>query len=35
MSAIFIVAEIGCNHNGSRELARRMVDEAKNAAWMP
>lgn len=29
MSAIFIVAEIGCNHNGSRELARRMVDEAK------
>ena len=29
MSAIFIVAEIGCNHNGSRELARRMVEEAK------
>ena len=29
MSSIFLVAEIGCNHNGSRELARRMVEEAK------
>lgn len=26
---IFIVAEIGCNHNGSKELARKMVTEAK------
>lgn len=29
MSHIFIVAEIGCNHNGSKELARKMVEEAK------
>ena len=29
MSSIFLVAEIGCNHNGDRELARRMVAEAK------
>lgn len=29
MKHIFIVAEIGCNHNGSKELARKMVDEAK------
>ena len=28
MNKVFIVAEIGCNHNGSRELARKMVDEA-------
>lgn len=26
---IFIVAEIGCNHNGSKELAREMIKEAK------
>lgn len=26
---IFIVAEIGCNHNGSKELALKMIDEAK------
>lgn len=26
---IFIVAEIGCNHNGSKELAYRMIDKAK------
>lgn len=26
---VFIVAEIGCNHNGSKEIAKRMVDEAK------
>ncbi len=29
MDKVFIVAEIGCNHNGSKELARRLVDEAK------
>lgn len=28
MEHIFIVAEIGCNHNGSKEQARKMVDEA-------
>lgn len=30
MKRVFIVAEIGCNHNGSKELARKMVEEAKN-----
>ncbi len=30
MNKVFIVAEIGCNHNGSKELAKRMVTEAKN-----
>lgn len=29
MEHVFIVAEIGCNHNGSKELAREMVLEAK------
>lgn len=29
MSGIYIVAEIGCNHNGDPRLARRMVDAAK------
>lgn len=29
MNRVFIVAEIGCNHNGSKELAYKMVDEAK------
>lgn len=29
MNHIFIVAEIGCNHNGSKELAKKMVEEAK------
>lgn len=29
MNKVFIVAEIGCNHNGSKELARKMIDEAK------
>ena len=29
MKRVFIVAEIGCNHNGSKELAKKMVDEAK------
>lgn len=26
---IKIIAEIGCNHNGSKELAKKMVDRAK------
>lgn len=30
MNRVFIVAEIGCNHNGSKELARKMVDKAKS-----
>ncbi|MBR2123720.1 MAG: N-acetylneuraminate synthase [Acetobacter sp.] len=29
MEPIFIVAEIGCNHNGDPSLAKKMVDEAK------
>ena len=29
MKKVYIVAEIGCNHNGSKELAKKMVDEAK------
>ncbi len=29
MKHIFIVAEIGCNHNGSKELAKKMVKKAK------
>ena len=31
MSNIQIVAEIGCNHNGSVELAKKMMKEAKEA----
>lgn len=29
MNQVFIVAEIGCNHNGSKDLAREMVTKAK------
>ena len=29
MKHVFIVAEIGCNHNGSKDLAREMVIKAK------
>ncbi|MDU6359657.1 MAG: N-acetylneuraminate synthase [Clostridiales bacterium] len=29
MSRVYIVAEIGCNHNGDVELAKKMVDQAK------
>lgn len=29
MNKIFIVAEIGCNHNGNKMLAYKMIDEAK------
>ena len=28
---VFIIAEIGINHNGSLELARRLIDAAVNA----
>lgn len=31
MSNVYIVAEIGCNHNGDFQLARKMVEEAKKA----
>ena len=29
MKQVFIVAEIGCNHNGAPALAKKMVDVAK------
>jgi len=29
--SVFIIAEAGVNHNGSLDLAKRLVDEAKNA----
>lgn len=28
MKSVFIIAEIGCNHNGDKNLARKMVEEA-------
>ncbi|WP_042700636.1 N-acetylneuraminate synthase [Methanocorpusculum bavaricum] len=31
MNHIFIIAEVGVNHNGSLELAKRMIDAAKDA----
>ena len=31
MSNIYIVAEIGCNHNGSVDIAREMILKAKEA----
>ncbi len=31
MNKIYIVAEIGCNHNGDFQLAKKMVSEAKKA----
>lgn len=31
MSKVYIVAEIGCNHNGDFQLAKKMVDEAKKS----
>lgn len=31
MSSVYIVAEIGCNHNGDFNLAKRMIEEAYNA----
>ena len=29
MKRVKIIAEIGCNHNGDKELARKMVSIAK------
>lgn len=29
MTRIYIVAEIGCNHNGDIEIAKKMIEEAK------
>lgn len=34
MSNIYIVAEIGCNHNGSVDIAREMILKAKEAVLM-
>ena len=34
MSKIYIVAEIGCNHNGDVDIAYKMIDEAKKCARM-
>ena len=31
MSRIYIIAEAGVNHNGSLEIAKKMVDAAKEA----
>lgn len=31
MNNIYIVAEIGCNHNGSVEIAKKMIQRAKDA----
>jgi len=31
MNPVFIIAEVGINHNGSLKLAKKMVDVAKNA----
>ena len=28
MGKVFIVAEIGCNHNGNKELAYQLIEEA-------
>ena len=29
MKHIFIVAELGCNHNGNKDIAKKMIDKAK------
>jgi len=31
MSDVLVIAEIGCNHNGSKEIAKRQIDEAAAA----
>ena len=30
---IFLIAEIGINHNGSIDLTKRLIQEAKNAGF--
>ena len=30
--SVFVIAEIGINHNGSLELAKRLIDEAPSLA---
>ena len=29
--SVFLIAEIGVNHNGDMQLARRMIDAAKSS----
>ena len=31
MNKVFIIAEAGVNHNGSLELAKKLIDVAKDA----
>ena len=31
MNKVMIIAEAGVNHNGSIELAKKLIQEAKNA----
>jgi len=33
MNKIFLIAEIGINHNGSLELAKRLIDQAVEEKW--
>ena len=33
MSNCFLIAEIGINHNGSLEIAKLLIDEAKQAGF--
>ena len=34
MSKIFLIAEIGINHNGDIELAKKLIDMAVNCGLM-
>lgn len=29
----FLIAEVGINHNGDIEIAKKLIDMAKNAGW--
>ena len=29
--SVFVIAEIGINHNGSMDITKRLIDEAANA----
>ena len=31
--SIFLIAEIGINHNGSVEIAKKLIDEAVNSGF--